>query len=170
MLLRRLHVLIFVELADRRVHLAGVTTHPSGEWVTQQARNLLLDLEDRLADVRYLIRDRDAKFTSAFDAVYAAVNIKIIRTPLQAPRANAICERMVGTLRRELLDRILIVSQAQLQRLLHEYLIHYNGHRPHRSLGQRPPNHHGELAPPVEGTVRRTEILGGLVNEYHHAA
>jgi putative transposase len=115
-LLRRLYVPIFIELADRRVHLAGVTAHPSGEWVTQRARNLLLDLEDRVADLRYLIRDRDAKFTAAFDAVFAAVDIQIIRTPPQAPRAAAVCERMVGTLRRELLDRILIVSHTQLRR------------------------------------------------------
>ena len=119
-LLRRLYVLIFIELADRRVHLAGVTAHPSGDWVTQQARNLLLDLDERAASLRYLIRDRDAKFTSAFDAVFAAGNIQIIKTPPQAPRANAVCERMVGTLRRELLDRILIINQAQLRRMLHE--------------------------------------------------
>jgi transposase InsO family protein len=169
-LLRRLYVLIFVELADRRAHLAGVTAHPSGEWVTQQARNLLLDLDERVASLRYLIRDRDTKFAPAFDAVFSAVNIQIVTTPPQAPRANAVCERMIGTLRRELLDRILIVTRAQLHRLLREYLTHYNGHRPHRSLGQRPPNHRGVLAPPIEGTVRRTAILGGLVNEYHHAA
>jgi putative transposase len=106
--------------------------------VTQQARNLLIDLEGRVANLGYLIRDRDAKFASAFDAVFAAVHIQIITTPPHASRANAICERMVGTLRRELLDRILIVNQAQLRRLLTEYLVHYNGHRPHRTLGQRP--------------------------------
>src|SRR5829696_5162747 len=114
-LLRRLYVLIFIELADRRVHLAGVTTHPTGEWVTQQARNLLLDLDERVAGLRYLIRDRDAKFGASFDAVFTAANIQIITTPPQAPRANAVCERMVGTLRRKLLDRILIVNQAQLR-------------------------------------------------------
>ena len=118
--------------------------------MTQQARNLLLDLDERVADLRYLIRDRDTKFVSAFDAVFAAVNIQIIRTPPRAPRANAVCERMVGTLRRELLDRILILDQAQLRRLLTEYLTHYNGHRPHRSLEQRPPDHRGPVAPPVK--------------------
>ncbi len=169
-LLRRLYVLIFMEVADRRVHLAGVTAHPTGEWVTQQARNLLLALDERVATLRYLIRDRDAKFLPAFDAVFTAVNIRIIRTPPQAPRANAVCERMVGTLRRELLDRILIVNQAHLRRLLSEYLIHYNGHRPHRTLGQRPPDYRVSVPPAVAGPVRRRRILGGLVNEYHRAA
>jgi putative transposase len=169
-LLRRLYVLIFIELADRRVHLAGVTAHPTGQWVTQQARNLLLDIDERAASLRHLLRDRDATFAAAFDAVFAAANIQIITTPPHAPRANAVCERMVGTLRRELLDRILIVSQAQLHRLLTEYLIHYNDHRPHRSLGQRPPNHRGPVPPPREGSIRRTQILGGLINECHSAA
>jgi transposase InsO family protein len=138
--------------------------------VTQQARNLLLDLDERVAGLRYLIRDRGAKFVTSFDAVFAAANIQIMKTPPQAPRANAVCERMVGTLRRELLDRILIVNQAQLRRMLDGYVFHYNDHRPHRTLEQRPPDHRASVAPPVEGPVRRTEILGGLVNEYHRAA
>jgi transposase InsO family protein len=125
-------------------------------------------LDERLARLRYLIRDRDAKFTASFDAVFTAVDIQIIKTPPQAPRANAICERMGGTLRRELLDRILIVNEAHLRRALGEYLNHYNRHRPHRTLGQRPPDH--PASPPVEGPVRRRRILGGLVNEYHRAA
>jgi putative transposase len=121
-LLRHLYVLIFVELADRRLHAAGVTAHPTGEWVTQQARNLLVDLDERVTELRYLIRDRDAKFVAAFDAAFAASDIHIITTPPQAPRANAVSERMIGTLRRELLDRILIVNQAQLRLVLDEYL------------------------------------------------
>ncbi len=117
-LLRRLYVLIFMEVADRRVHLAGVTAHTTGDWVTQQARNLLLELGERAATLRHIIRDRDAKFGVSFDAVFTAVNVQIIKRPPQAPRANAICERMVGTLRRELLDRILIVNKAHLRRVL----------------------------------------------------
>ena len=117
-----------------------------------------------------MIRDRDTKFAPAFDAVFAAANIQVITTPPQAPRPNAVCERMVGTLRRELLDRIPIVNQVQRPRLLTEYLIHYNGHRPHRSLGQRPPIHRAPVALPREGSVRRSQILGALVNEYRHVA
>jgi putative transposase len=128
-LLRRRYVLIFIELADRRVHLAGVTAQPTGEWVTQQARNLLLDLGQRVATLRHVVRDRDAKFAVSFDAVFTAVDIQIIKTPPRVPRANAVCERMVGTQRRELLDRILVVNHAHLRHVLDEYLIHYNGHR-----------------------------------------
>jgi putative transposase len=169
-LLRRLYVLIFMQVADRSVHLAGVTAQPTGEWVTQQARTLLGELDERVAGLRYLIRDRDAKFTVSFDVVFAAVDIQIIKTPPHAPSANAICARMVGTLRRELLDRILIVNHAHLRRALDDYLIHDNRHRPHRTLGQRPPQHRASVAPPIEGPVRRRRILGGLVNEYRRAA
>jgi putative transposase len=168
-LLRRLYVLIFIELADRRVHLAGVTAHPTGEWVTQQARNLLLDLGQRVATLRHVVRDRDAKFAVSFDAVFTAVHIQVIKTPPHAPGANAVCERMIGTLRRELLDRILIVNHAHLRHVLDEYLIHYNGHRPHRTLGQQPPNPRS-VPPSPEGRVRRSPILSGLINEYHRTA
>ena len=168
-LLRRLYVLIFMEVADRRVHLAGVTAHPTGDWVTQQARNLLLDLGQRVATLRHVVRDRDAKFAVSFDAVFTAVDIQVIKTPPHAPRANAVCERMVGTLRRELLDRILIVNHAHLRHVLDEYLIHYNGHRPHRTLGQQPPNPRS-VPPSPDGRVQRRPILSGLINEYHRAA
>ena len=138
--------------------------------MTQQARNLLLDLGERVERLRFLIRDRDAKFVGSFDAVFTAESIQIITTPPRAPRANAACERMVGTLRRELLDRILIINQAHLHRVLDEYLIHYNGHRPHRTLGQRPPNPTTSTTPPADGAVRRRQILSGLINEYSAAA
>jgi transposase InsO family protein len=114
--LRRLYALIVAEHGTRRVHLAGVTAHPTGAWSAQAARNLVMDLADRIGTVKFLLRDRDSRFTTAFDAVFVAEGIRIVRSPPQAPRANAICERMVGTLRRELLDRILIVNV---------------GHRPH---------------------------------------
>jgi transposase InsO family protein len=158
-----------VEVADRRVHLAG-SAHPTAEWVTQQARNLMLDLGERVQTLRFLIRDRDALFATTFDAVFDAEGLQIVKTPPQAPRANAICERMVGTLRRDLLDRILIVNQAHLRRVLEEYLIHYNGHRPHRALGQRPPNAAASIPPPATGPIQRRQILAGLISEYHRAA
>ena len=155
-----------IEHDRRRVHLAGITAHPTGAWVTQQARNLLMDLGDRADRFRFLIRDRDSKFTAAFDAVFAGADIRIIRTPVRAPRANAIAERFIGTLRRECLDHLLITGPRHLDVVLREYVQHFNTHRPHRSLHQRPP---AGGTPPGPGTairVLRRDRLGGLVHEY----
>ena len=169
--LRRLYVLFFVEHGTRWVHLAGITAHPTGEWVSQQARNLMMNLEDRTDRLKFVIRDRDAKFTAAFDAVFTAIGVRIIRTPVRAPWANAIAERWIASARRECLDRMLITSERHLQLVLREYVDHYNVHRPHRTLHQSPPA--GREHPPARGTnvrVLRRDGLGGLIHEYTQVA
>jgi putative transposase len=137
--LRRLHVLFFIEHGTRRAHLAGITAHPTGQWVTQQARNLLMNLDDHAEAIKFLIRDRDAKFTAAFDAVLTATGVRIIKTPVRAPRANAIAERWIASARRECPDRMLVTGERHLRLVLSEYADHYNSHRPHRALQQDPP-------------------------------
>ena len=159
-----------IELGSRTVHLAGITAHPTGAWVAQQARTLLMDLGARVDRLRFLIRDRDAKFVAGFDTVFTSEQIKIIRTPVRAPRANAIAERWIGTVRRECTDRILILGPRHLTAILKTYLNHYNTHRPHRALDQRPPDGPTDTpgAPPAQ--VRRTRLLGGLINKYQQVA
>jgi len=169
--LRRLYVLFFVEHGTRRVHLAGITGHPTGEWVTQQARNLMMNLEVRADGLKFLIRDRDTKFTAGFDAVFTAIGVRIVMSPVQAPRANAIAERWIASARRECLDRMLITGERHLRLVLGEYVDHYNSHRPHRTLQQNPPA--GRSHPPAIGTnirVLRRDRLGGLIHEYAQVA
>jgi transposase InsO family protein len=169
--------LFFIELATRRVHLAGITANPDGRWVTQQARNLLMRLEDEGVQARFVIRDRDSKFTRDFDEVFRSQGIRVIKAPVRAPRARAHAERRVGSLRRECLDRLLIFGRRHLERVLTAYTRHYNGHRPHRSLGQWPPL--AQPPPTIEGgqgevfaldRLRRRDRLGGLIHEYDLAA
>jgi transposase InsO family protein len=173
-LLRRLYALIVIEHGTRRVHLAGITAHPDGAWTTQAARNFLMDLGQRAASVKFLIRDRAGQFTGSFDAVFTAEGIRILASPPQAPKANAICERIAGTLRRELFDRLLIVNEHHLCQVVTEYLQHYNSARPHRALGQCTPAQ-ADTSPPkpvnlAEHRIRRKQILGGLTHEYYVAA
>ncbi len=173
-LVRRIYVFFVIEVATRRVHILGVTRHPTGACVTQQARNFLMVLDDRAEVFRFLIRDRDTKFTASFDAVFATTAISVLKTPPPAPRADTYAERWIGTLRRECLDRVLIVGQRHLVTVLSAYVSHYNGHRPHRSLNQRPPDATTsctDLTDVPPGTrVELEEILGGLINEYQRAA
>jgi len=171
--LRRLYVLFFIELDTRRVHLAGVTANPDGGWVTQQARNLLLVLEERGRRVRFLLRDRDAKFTRSFDDVFSSEGGEVLVTPVRAPQANAYAERWVRTVRAECLDWLLIVGRGHLEQVLRVYIQHYNRHRPHRALGLQPPE--PSARPTVLGrsdraAVRRRDLLGGLLHEYRRAA
>jgi putative transposase len=173
-LLRRIYALIVIEHSTRRVHLAGITASPDGSWTTQAARNLLMDLGQRMASPKFLIRDRAGQFTSSFDAVFTAEGIRILASPPQAPRANAICERIIGTLRQELLDRLLIVNERHLRQVLTEYLQHYNTARPHRFLGQLTPAQ-VDTQPPepinlADHRIRRRQVLGGLAHEYYIAA
>ncbi len=170
--LRRLYVFFFIELERRRVHIAGITSHPNGAWATEQARNVLATLRDEGKQPRVLIRDRDVKLTKAFDAFLRSEGITVIRTPIAAPRAKAHAERWVGSLRRECLDRILIISRSHLERVLHEYVAHHNTHRPHRALGQQAPipKPIPIRTPPGDAHVRRRDRLGGLLHEYELAA
>jgi putative transposase len=170
-LLHRLYVLFVIEHGTRRVHLASITAHPTGEWVTQQARNLLMNLEDHADGFKFLIRDRDAKFTAAFDAVLAAAGTRVIKTPVRAPRANAIAERWISSARRECLDRMLITGERHLRLVLSEYANHYNLHRPHRALQQAPPaGHPVPAAPGANVPVLRRDRLSGLIHEYSQVA
>ena len=174
-LLKRLYVLVFIEHGTRRMHLGGVTANPTGEWTVQQARNLALTLGEGFGDIRFLIRDRGSNFTASFDAVFQAAGTRILRTAVQAPRMNAICERLVGTLRRELLDRVLILGAQHLHAVLAEYQAHYNTARPHQGIAQHVPDDERD-GPRATVTdidtqqIRRKPILNGLINEYTHAA
>jgi transposase InsO family protein len=173
-LLKRMYVLVFIEHGTRRMHLGGVTAHPTGDWAVQQARNLALTLGERFEDIRFLVRDRGSNFTASFDAVFQAAGTRIVLTAVQAPRMNAICERLVGTLRRELLDHMLILGERHLRSVLAEYEVHYNMARPHQGIAQRVPDgEHDDgyrtVADLDRRPIHRKPVLGGLINEYSRA-
>ncbi|MFG1710377.1 integrase core domain-containing protein [Nonomuraea sp. M3C6] len=166
---------MFIEHGTRRLHLAGVTAHPTGAWAVQQARNLAMDLGERIDTLRFVIHDRDPLFTIAFGEVFKAEGLRIITTLPRTPRMNAICERVIATLRRELLDQVLILGERHLTLILREYLIHYNGHRPHQSRQQRPPDTEPQpirdLAELADlRSIRRKSVVAGVISQYHHAA
>jgi putative transposase len=171
--LKRIYVLFFIEHSTRTIHIMSVTTNPTGAWVAQQARNLLMDLGERAEAIKFLIRDRDAKFTSVFDEVFTALGARVIKTPVRSPRANAIAERWIGSVRRECTDRILIYDQRHLRKVLAQYERHYNSHRPHRARDRRPP----QPPPPVMAPasldqirLKRHQVVDALINEYKNAA
>ena len=166
--LKTVYVLFFIEIGSRRVHFAGCTTNPDDAWVTQQARQMAWNLDDTDQSFRFLIRDRDKKFTEAFDTVFRSEGMKIIRTPIQAPNANSHAERYVRSVRSECLDKIIIINQAHLRSVLTEYVKFYNERRPHQGIGQQSPII--RLPEKREGMVQKRPILGGIINDYYRMA
>ena len=168
--LQRLYCLFVMEVGSRYVHILGITAHPDASWTTQQIRNLLMDLGDRAADFRFLVRDRAGQFTASFDAVLASAGIEAVKIPPRSPRANAYAERFVLTARTEVTDRMLIFGERHLRRVMTEYEAHYDGRRPHRSRELRPPRPDHPVADLSRERIKRRPVLGGLLNEYERAA
>ena len=168
--LKRIYVFFALEVRTRYVHILGTTSHPTGAWTTQQARNLLMDLDDHAATVRFLIRDRAGQFTTAFDTVLVGAGIDTVKIPPRCPRANCFAERFVLTARTELTDRILIFGERHLRSVLTRYGTHYNARRPHRALQLRPPRPDHPALNLEHQRIRRRPVLGGLISEYERAA
>src|SRR5271165_3600981 len=168
--LQRLYCLFVMEVGSRYVHILGVTANPDGAWTTQQIRNLLMDLGDRVAGFRFLVRDRAGQFTASFDAVLADAGIEAVKIPPRSPRANAYAERFVLTARTEVTDQTLIFGERHLRTILAQYEAHYNGRRPHRSRQLRPPRPDHPVADLSRKRIQRRPVLGGIINEYERAA
>ena len=168
--LKRIYVFFLLEVGNRYVHILGTTSHPTGAWTTQQARNLLMDLDERADTFRFLVRDRAGQFTTSFDAVLAGAGIATVKIPPRCPRANCFAERFVLTARIELTDRILIFGERHLRAVLAQYGAHYNGRRPHRALRLQPPRPDHPAPDLDHQRIRRRPVLGGLINEYERAA
>jgi transposase InsO family protein len=168
--LKRIYVFFVLEVGSRYVHILGTTANPDGPWTTQQALNLLMDLGDRAAEFRFLVRDRAGQFTASFDAVLADIGIDVVKIPPRCPRANCFAERFVLTARTELTDRMLIFGERHLRTVLAEYSAHYNGRRPHRALHLLPPRSNHPTPDLNHQRINRRPILGGLINEYERAA
>jgi putative transposase len=158
-----------MEVGTRYVHILGTTSNPDGPWTTQQARNFLMMLDDRANDFRFLVRDRAGQFAASFDSVLADAGIDVVTIPPRCPRANCYAERFVGTVRRELTDRLLIINERHLTSVLNRYVSHYNHRRPHRARDHTPPLPDHPIAGPGYRSVRRRRVLGGLINEYEPA-
>jgi transposase InsO family protein len=170
--LRRYYILFFIKVNTREVIFAGITANPTGPWTTQAARNLFLGHSHQLAHAKALVRDRGSQFTNSFDETFRTEGLKILKTPVRTPVANTFAERWIGSIRRELLDRTIIWNRRQLERLVVDYIDHYNTHRPHQSLHQRPPTRvdRPHDTAPAALTVRRISRCNGLINEYQNAA
>ena len=164
-----LYALVFIDVGTRRVFVAGCTAHPTAAWVTEQARDLTWALDEAGVRPTVLLHDSDAKFSSSFDAIFTGQGVRVIRTPVRAPQANAFAERWVGTVRRECLDWLLILGPRHLEGVLGEYVGHYNAARPHRALALRPPLRRGQPVAPT-APVRRHDRLGGLLHEHSRCA
>jgi putative transposase len=168
--LQRLYVYFVMEVSSRYVHVLGVTANPDGPWTTQQIRNLLMDLSERAADFRFLVRDRAGQFSASFNAVLAGAGLEAVKIPPRSPRANGYAERFVLTVRTEVTDRMLIFSERHLRSVMAQYARHYNGRRPHRALQLQPPRPDHPMADFSQERIKRRPVLGGLINEYERAA